>query len=144
VPAARRESEKNLTRSLHVEMERLWIEFSGKGLDARLVDNDPPRAEGLSHGKVVKISRCLSSCPLTPICRRAVHSAQKVHQYGQIHSSPVVTDSRLVLLNSLVRSGCNASPIRSCDADESRGDSPLRDDIGGLHALDTGGLHVHP
>src|SRR6266403_4473788 len=53
-------------------------------------------------------------------------------------------DSRRVLLKSLDRSGPNAGPIRSCDADEIRGDSPLRDDIGGLHALDIGSLHVRP
>ncbi len=53
-------------------------------------------------------------------------------------------DSRLVLLKSLDRSGRNAGPIRSCDADEIRGDSPLRDDIGGLRALDAGSLHLRP
>src|SRR5512132_364428 len=37
-------------------MERLRIEFGGKGLDPCPVDPQPPGAEGLPHGEVLEIS----------------------------------------------------------------------------------------
>jgi hypothetical protein len=40
-----------VVRGLLVEMERLRIEFGGKGLDPLLVDPQPPGAEGLPTAK---------------------------------------------------------------------------------------------
>jgi hypothetical protein len=57
MPAAGCESaEDAVARGLLVEMEGLRIEFGGKRLDSPFVDAEPPGAEGLPHGEVVKIS----------------------------------------------------------------------------------------
>src|SRR5258706_7552936 len=57
VPTAGCQSaEERVARRLLIEMEGLWIEGGGKGLDLLRVDPQPPGAERLPHGKIFEIS----------------------------------------------------------------------------------------
>src|SRR5713101_7977475 len=57
VPTAGCQSaEERVARRRLVEMEGLWIEGGGKGLDLLRVDPQPPGVERLPHGKVLEIS----------------------------------------------------------------------------------------
>jgi hypothetical protein len=57
MPATRYQAMKNrVLRCRRVEMERLWIELGGKTSDPLFVDAQAAGAEGLSDGKILKIS----------------------------------------------------------------------------------------
>src|SRR5439155_21414354 len=57
MPAARRQPpEYRAARSLFVEMEGLWVEFGGEGLDSFFFDAQASGAEGLPYREVFEIS----------------------------------------------------------------------------------------
>jgi len=54
-PAGGQSAEYGVARRLLVEVEGLWIEGGGKGLDLRCIDTQPPGAERLPHSKIFEI-----------------------------------------------------------------------------------------